>query len=350
MTPAEAPTTDQPVIRITCPRDLVDLVPYLVGFWPTESLVLVSLRGSKRRVGLTLRIDLDGVRSGSEALDSCATHLARAGARSVMILIYRDRVSGTGAGNAGAGAGGRALPDARLAERVRRKVRTRGVEVDEALLVTRDRWWSYLCDDQSCCPPEGHRIAPADRPSPVVAAATVAGLVAAPDRGSLERSVEPAPAADREAVAALVADAQARNDARGGDDDRRYRAGVADEVAAAVAGQRSGRTRLDDDVVARLLVAFRDIGIRDQCCGYAAGGDSAAMQSLSMQLARRATAPYDVAPYTVLAWCAWRDGNGALARIAVERALRSDGGYALATLLEQALDCGIDPGVWRDPR
>ena len=341
MTPAEAPTTDQPVIRITCPRDLVDLVPYLVGFWPTESLVLVSLRGAKRRVGLTLRIDLDGVRSGSEALDSCATHLCRAGARSVMILVYRDRVSGTG---------DRALPDSRLAERVMRKVRMRGVEVDEALLVTRDRWWSYLCDDRSCCPPEGHRIAPADRPSPVVAAATVAGLVAAPDRGSLERSVEPAPAVDREAVAALVTDAQARADARGSGDDRRYRAGVADEVAAAVAGQRSGRTRLDDDVVARLLVALRDIGIRDLCCGYASGGDSAAMQSLSMQLARRATAPYDVAPYTVLAWCAWRDGNGALARIAVERALRGDSGYALATLLEQALDCGIDPGVWRDPR
>lgn len=348
MTPAEAPTTDQPVIRITCPRDLVDLVPYLVGFWPTESLVLVSLRGSKRRVGLTLRVDLGGVRSGSEALDSCATHLARAGARGVMVLIYRDRVSGTDAGKAGTAR--RALPDARLADRVTRKVRMRGIDVDEALLVTRDRWWSYLCDDRSCCPPEGHRIAPADRPSPVVAAATVAGLVAAPDRGSLERSVEPAAAADRAAVAALVADAQARADARGGDDDRRYRAGVVDEVAAAVAGQRSGRTRLDDDVVARLLVALRDIGIRDHCCGYAAGDDSAAMQSLSMQLARRATAPYDVAPYTVLAWCAWRDGNGALARIAVERALRSDGGYALATLLEQALDCGIDPGVWRDPR
>lgn len=341
MTPADTPTTDQPVIRITGPRDLVDLVPYLVGFWPTESLVLVSLRGSRRRVGLTLRIDLVGVRSGSEALEHCAAHLARAGARSVMVMVYRDRVGGTG---------GRALPDARLAERVMRKVRMRGVEVDEALLVTRDRWWSYLCDDPSCCPAAGHPITPPDRPSAVVAAATVAGLVAAPDRGSLERSVDPAPAADREAVALLVAAAQARADGRGRGDDRRYRAAVADEVAAAVAGQRSGRTHLDDDTAARLLVALRDIGIRDQCCGYATGADSAAMQALSMQLARRATAPYDVAPYTVLAWCAWRDGNGALARIAVERALRSDGSYALATLLAQALDRGINPGVWRDPR
>ena len=36
-----------PTIRVNDPIDMVSLVPYLLGFHPDESLVLVALRGGR---------------------------------------------------------------------------------------------------------------------------------------------------------------------------------------------------------------------------------------------------------------------------------------------------------------
>jgi hypothetical protein len=42
-------------------------------------------------------------------------------------------------------------------------------------------------------------------------------------------------------------------------------------------------------------------------------------------------------------WKSWREGHGALASMAVERALHADPVYSAATLLQAALTQGIDP-------
>ena len=46
---------------------------------------------------------------------------------------------------------------------------------------------------------------------------------------------------------------------------------------------------------------------------------------------------------SVLAAWAWWNGNGALARVALDRALRCDPGYRLAQLIEQVVDLAIRP-------
>ena len=52
----------------------------------------------------------------------------------------------------------------------------------------------------------------------------------------------------------------------------------------------------------------------------------------------------DAAPVcTVLAWVAYAHGHGALANVAVERALESDPGYEMARLIEDALSRMITP-------
>ena len=47
--------THRPVVKLTTPADLVGIVPWLVGFHPEESLVVIYLRGPRLRTGLTLR-------------------------------------------------------------------------------------------------------------------------------------------------------------------------------------------------------------------------------------------------------------------------------------------------------
>ena len=50
---------------------------------------------------------------------------------------------------------------------------------------------------------------------------------------------------------------------------------------------------------------------------------------------------------TVLAWVAYADGQGALANVAVERALEADPGYEMARLIEDAMSRMISPAAVR---
>ena len=61
------------------------------------------------------------------------------------------------------------------------------------------------------------------------------------------------------------------------------------------------------------------------------------------ELARRLPAPYDAPPAFLFGWRSWRAGEGALARIAAERALASDDEYEPAALLMAALSAGMSP-------
>ena len=46
---------------------------------------------------------------------------------------------------------------------------------------------------------------------------------------------------------------------------------------------------------------------------------------------------------------AWQSGNGALANLALDRALADDPGYSMALLLRQAIDSGAPPSLARLP-
>ena len=55
----------------------------------------------------------------------------------------------------------------------------------------------------------------------------------------------------------------------------------------------------------------------------------------------------DAVPATLLAVCAWLRGDGAMANIALARAVASDPGYAFARLLSDALAACLTPSDLR---
>ncbi len=66
-------------------------------------------------------------------------------------------------------------------------------------------------------------------------------------------------------------------------------------------------------------------------------------------LTRRAR-PGHVAPAaSLLAFVAWQCGNGALANVALDRALADDPEYSMAQLLREAIDAGAPPRLARLP-
>ena len=92
---------------------------------------------------------------------------------------------------------------------------------------------------------------------------------------------------------------------------------------------------------------LRDRDVRDRALGLATGVDAAAAEILWTECTRRAPAPLDVAPATLLAVSAWLRGDGAMANVALMRALATEPEYSLARLLAEALARGIAPAELR---
>ncbi|MER5605360.1 DUF4192 domain-containing protein [Micromonospora tulbaghiae] len=164
-------STEPARLSVRSPADMVAAVPYLLGFHPDDSVVVVAVRG--RRVVFAARGDLPA--PGADP-GPAARHLAHVVARqdadAATVVGYGPAARVTGVVDA--------IGDALTAT---------GVVVLDALRVTEGRWFSYLCAEPSCCPPEGTLYDPAA--SQVSAAAVFAGQVALPDRAALAAQVSP---------------------------------------------------------------------------------------------------------------------------------------------------------------
>lgn len=144
-------------LRISSPSDLIAAVPYLIGFTPAESVVLVGLSG--KRVVVTIRIDISDGESGLIT----AMGLAVAKVEQVLLIAYTEQTLPQWL----------AMPPA----------------CADALVVSAGRWRSLLCTNPDCCPVEGTPM-PGETPA-VAAAAVAAGLVAMADRAEVTASIQP---------------------------------------------------------------------------------------------------------------------------------------------------------------
>lgn len=322
-------------VRISGPGDLLDALPRMLGFVPTNSAVLVALRPPRGRVTLTMRVDLPVRRHETSCARLLAGHAQRAGATSAVLVIYDDRPPPAA----------RRWPGASLTREMRTALRNRGgLRLDDAVVVRAGRWRSLLCTNERCCPVEGRPMRDASRPSAATAELVAEGVMALPSRAALAASVagpSGAAAVDVARLQATAADGLAA----------RIEAGepVADVRAETVALFRAvldasaTRGALSDEGAARLLAGLVDIGARDVVLGWAGEPDTDALLALLLALAPRAVDPLAAPVLTALAWVAYARGDGALANIAVERALLSDPDYTMAQLVAAGLESGLHP-------
>lgn len=326
---------DRPELRISGPVDLITTVPYLLGFHPTDSLVLVGL--THGALVVTARIDLADTRN-TGVITSTVSAMRRGGATHFIATIFTEPLTtGTTTNN---------LPHADLADSLTKDIHAAGGELLDCLLVNTSMWWSYLCANDQCCPREGNPLPPS--PTPGQVAATVAGMVALPSRAELAAEFEPEP--DRgvrlhgidQALAAL----------RPGSVDGKL--SLPARLAARAITAAMDRWVTGDDLalrdadIERIGAALRLIPIRDAIWTQVDARATDGHDRLWLYVARRLPNPYDAAPLFLYAWAAFRRGDGARANIAVERALASDCHYSAARLLTTALQRGVHPGRIRD--
>jgi len=104
-----------------------------------------------------------------------------------------------------------------------------------------------------------------------------------------------------------------------------------------------------DYEIARISVALRDLRVRDDAWARMDPEHAAAYLRLWTDVVRRAQ-PGHVAPAAaLLAFVAWQSGDGALANVALDRALTDDPSYSMALLLRQVIGAGAPPSLARLP-
>lgn len=339
MTDTTGVSDDTSALTMRTPGELLEAIPYLLGFQPRDSLVIVGLADT--RVTITARVDLSELADRAVLAETMHV-LANSQAAQVIAAVYDDTSSDVVR---------QALPHAELVEDFARCAARFGIDVIDAVLVCGGRWWSYACADDACCPQGGRELL--GDASPTRAAATFAGLVALADRDELAAQLEPADAAERAALEPAIAEHEnlTMSAVVGGYDARRQRsvkraifAAARDADTALFPGDGHG---LPDDEACRFAAALTEQPIRD-AVWLAVDQGRLDGRGLWRELARRLPEPYDAAPLFLYGWACWRCGDGASAGIAAERALASDPSYTAAELLRGALAHGLDP--YRTPR
>ncbi|MHC3474346.1 DUF4192 domain-containing protein [Streptomyces sp. 7R007] len=349
-------------VTLRTPAELADALPYLLGYRPEDSIVLVALHdrhgrgrfGGRARLGIPASPD-DWASVARQLVQGLVTGSERRGARPEQMVAYLCQEPGRG--ESGRQVMERLRP---LAQKLRIECGHLDVPVIEALCISDGRFWSYCCDNEACCPSEGLAMG-LPGTSVLAAAATYAGLQVRGTLRELRARLQP-----WETTAALAQEAALDTanmalvpkilDASGRTDVRGRTLQLAQQVmrrfadAPPVSGTLTADLRddglLEHDEAAALILGLQDRMTRDRAAEWMEGDEAGPALRLWRALARRCVGSYGehaAAPLTLAGWVAWSLGDELEAREALAMALGADPGYLFARLLHQACNEGLDP-------
>jgi len=324
------PQPDLPIVRVGSTAGLLSVIPRLLGFTLDTSLVIVGTTPPSGRVQLVFRYDLPQPPDPGLAAD-IAGH-------AVSVLASHHVATVTVAGY---GPGPLVTP---VADAIRDAAAYNGLDLRDVLRVHDGRYWSYLRPDPSCCPAEGVPFDPAAHPA--AAAMAAAGLPALADRAELAATIAPLtgpPAEEMLAATRRIERAATRLITRDGERGL-DKPGLA-AVRQAIGVYRDGGSLDSPEVHAWLALVLIRLPVRDDAWARMDPAHREAHRRLWTDVVRRAQPGYLAAPATLLAFTAWQCGDGALANIALDRALADTPGYSMALLIQRALDAGTPPSV-----
>ncbi|MEV5576592.1 DUF4192 domain-containing protein [Spirillospora sp. NPDC052269] len=319
-------------MKIRTPEDVINVVPYLLGFHPRDSLVVAAFDGPRNFAAI--RIDLPGPEAKPLGLE------IEAGIAKILTGHHFAKAVLIGYGTEEA-----VLP---CADRAHEALERAGVSVADCLRVHEGRWWSLTCANLACCPLEGK---PLDATGSVVAAtATYMGLAAAPSREALAEMIEPDQTIQEE-VQEAIGRAERRLWRVWSADPRKTPAEAVSEFVQRLEDLRS-RTRAREnpisiEEIAELSVLLGNLRLRDEAVVRIGEGDNADID-LWADVLRRTSPDFAAPPATLLAFAAYMAGNGAMALVALERADEADSSYSLAALLRVVVSEAVPPSKLRD--
>jgi Domain of unknown function (DUF4192) len=340
--PQTQETIPQCRVRIGSPGSVLAVIPHLMGFMPGKSLVVLGAESTSGEIKIVLRYDLPDPPS-DDACSGIAAH-----AVNILTAQRADHALIVGYGPVGL--------VAPLADRVRSAAAHDGLTVLDVLRVQDQRYWSQLCTDPECCPADGTPFDPMSEPE--WAAMAAAGTPVLADRRDLAASVAPlsGKAADSARRANLRAVQRANTlvakvgrTGKRGEGRRVIAAAGISSVIQVLAAYRRGPGVSNLDQLAWITVVLRDLRVRDDAWARMDPGHREVHLRMWTDITRAARPGFAAAPASLLAFVAWQCGNGALANVALDRALDDSPSYSMALLLRQVIASGVPPSSARLP-
>jgi hypothetical protein len=324
-------TTHRSDFQLNRPGALIAALPAVLGFVPENSLVLVSLDGGE--LGSVMRIDL------GDGLDDRIEHLVEVAAAAepdaaIAVIIDAD---------------GAHCPVCNeeyreLCEMLREALSQSGILLLAAHVVDRVAVGGHWhCADG--CGADGEVEDPSA--SPLAVAAVLDGRRLYPRRADLQAVVAVDDLTHSAGLtAAIEQQALIREAAHRADPASCCRGDVQNAMAAA-ARVASGQS-LAEAELAELGCALTDAQVRDTLYALAVGENAGAAESLWAVLSRTLPQPWRVEALVLLAFSAYARGDGPLAGISLEAALRCEPDHRMAGMLDTALQSGLRPERIRD--
>lgn len=325
MTSLPQPSPSSPItLTARAPEDLLAMAPVLLGFWPEESLVMITI-GAERpfhaRVDLPPLAEQDACVRLSLA-DLLVEPALRHGADAVVLLYFTaERAAAT-------------VLHADLARSLRRA----GLPVRAALTADGSTWLDLTAGAGA------RRPHPYDVSChPFVVEALVHGRISHRTRGEMVGSLEADPEQVASVEKALVDDALP---AGGLPLDGRDVRAQGEWVASAVATATAAGADLSVPSSARLLWMLQSPRVRDAAWSLITRESATAHVALWSELVRRAPESLVAHPAALLGWSSWQAGDGARAWAAVDRCRRADPDHFMAVHLALLLEGAVPPEEW----
>lgn len=320
-------TTHRPENPLDRPGVLIAAIPAVLGFVPERSLVLVTAADGE--MGAVMRADL------SDEVGGSLGHLAELAAASGAQIAIAVIVDAEGAACRMCAEEYRDLSHELAVELAECNVELSAAHVVDKVAAS-GRWY---CADG--CGSSGVVEDPAA--SPIAAAAVLDGRRLYTRRSELVAVVAAVDPDRRAALAEVI-------EQSGGLDPERPDSHVRSDIEHALgcAEQVGGGHPLADDQLARLALALTDPRVRDTLYALAVGDHAGPAESLWADLARRLPAPWRVDALVLLAFSAYARGDGPLAGISLDAALRCAPSHRMAGMLDHALQSGMRPEKIRE--
>ena len=307
---------------LTSPHDLLAAIPFLIGYHPQNSLVLVALKDEA--VGMAMRVDMPSDLQAS-GYDLLASHFLRDEVDGAFVVAY---------------VGDGAVDPENVLINISAALVRAGIDIKESLIVRDNRFRSMLCSDLICCPPEGSVVPDLDS-SRIAAEHVIAGHpMPFESVDGLVQSIAAVPSSFESVWQDEVHAFWVSSDSEEMQELQRDGATAIIDLAGEY---REGRGAEDRELAARVIGRLSDIQVRDFALGSHADESADYYWVMWRDLLRIAPRGF-VAPVACLfAAMAYERGEGALAHKGLDRALGDDDQYSLAHLLRRVFTAGWPP-------
>jgi hypothetical protein len=305
---------------LTSPHDLLSAIPFVVGFKPENSIVLISVKEDS--VSMAMRIDFPPTLDDSQ-LELLISHLKRDSAEVVLAVFYTSSAN----------------PESQaVISKIMSALQNCPIALRESLLVTGDRWRSLLCEDRECCPDEGSPLPELQNSRIAVEQVALGKPLPFENMEDLVASISALPE-DHDLIRHLShitpIDYQS--------DPTFFQREGAEAVMDFMADFQAEGLCRDKKLIALVLTRLLDLQVRDFALGSVTEETINNYFNAWRWLMRIAPTGYVAPVATLFAAVAYERGDGALAQRALDRVEVEDPDYAMLGLFRQVFSRGWSP-------